>query len=56
MSSEPADTRETRPGVATREVRVLEGPNLYFPRPAVKVTLTLPGYLDAPVETCVPVD
>ena len=51
MSSEPADTRETRPGVATREVRVLEGPNLYFPRPAVKVTLALPGYLDAPVET-----
>jgi len=50
VSSEPADTRETRPGVATREVRVLEGPNLYFPRPAVKVTLALPGYLDVPVE------
>ena len=49
MSSEPADTAtQTRPGVATREVRVLEGPNLYFPRPAVKVTLALPGYLDAP--------
>lgn len=29
------------------EVRVLEGPNLYFPRPAVKVTLSLPGLLDA---------
>ena len=40
-----------RPGVDTREVRLLEGPNLYFPRPAVKVTLALPGYLDAPVET-----
>ncbi len=51
MSSEPADARETRPGVVTREVRVLEGPNLYFPRPAVKVTLALPGYLDAPVDT-----
>ena len=51
MSSEPADTRETPPGVATREVRVLEGPNLYFPRPAVKVTLALPGYLDAPADT-----
>ncbi len=51
MSSEPADTRENRPGVVTREVRVLEGPNLYFPRPAVKVTLALPGYLDAPVDT-----
>jgi len=50
VSSEPADPRETetRPGVTTREVRVLEGPNLYFPRPAVKVTLALPGYLDAP--------
>jgi cyanophycin synthetase len=51
VSSEPADTRETRPGVTTREVRLLEGPNLYFPRPAVKVTLALPGYLDAPVDT-----
>ena len=29
---------------------MLEGPNLYFPRPAVKVTLALPGYLDAPDE------
>ncbi|MFL6150794.1 MAG: tetratricopeptide repeat protein [Ornithinibacter sp.] len=49
MSSEPVDTRETtpRPGVTTREVRLLEGPNLYFTRPAVKVTLALPGYLDA---------
>ncbi|MBP6996412.1 MAG: tetratricopeptide repeat protein [Phycicoccus sp.] len=27
------------------EVRILEGPNLYFPRPAVKVTLQLPGPL-----------
>jgi cyanophycin synthetase len=51
VSSEPAETRETRPGVDTREVRVLEGPNLYFPRPAVKVTLALPGYLEAPVQT-----
>ena len=39
-----------RPGatVDTREVRLLEGPNLYFPRPAVKVTLALTGYLAAP--------
>ncbi|HYN67199.1 MAG TPA: tetratricopeptide repeat protein [Ornithinibacter sp.] len=51
MSSQPAQTGETPPGVATREVRVLEGPNLYFPRPAVKVTLALPGYLEAPVGT-----
>ncbi len=34
-------------GVHVEEVRVLEGPNLYFPRPAVKVSLSLPGYLDA---------
>ncbi|KRE62767.1 tetratricopeptide repeat protein [Nostocoides sp. Soil756] len=33
--------------VLTREVRLLEGPNLYFPRPAAKVTLALPGYLAA---------
>ena len=32
-------------GVVVDEVRVLEGPNLYFPRPAIKVALTLPGYL-----------
>ena len=44
MSSEPA---QTRPAVRTEEVRLLEGPNLYFPRPAVKVTLSLPGYLAA---------
>ena len=54
MSSEPAGTPQTPQsppepaGALTREVRVLEGPNLYFPRPAVKVTLALPGYLAAP--------
>jgi cyanophycin synthetase len=47
VSSEPVDPGPT---VHTREVRLLEGPNLYFPRPAVKVTLELPGYLDAPVD------
>ena len=31
--------------VEVREVRVLDGPNLYFTRPAVKVSLSLPGYL-----------
>ncbi len=36
------------PAVAVSEVRVLDGPNLYFPRPAVKTTLALPGYLVAP--------
>src|SRR5690348_8899797 len=33
--------------VTVTEVRVLEGPNLYFAKPAVKVTLDLPGYLSA---------
>ena len=27
------------------ELRVLDGPNLYFPRPAVKLTLAVPGWL-----------
>ncbi|HET6969074.1 MAG TPA: Mur ligase family protein, partial [Ornithinibacter sp.] len=47
MSSEHAEPGAT---VDTREVRLLEGPNLYFPRPAVKVTLALTGYLAAPGE------
>ena len=29
------------------ELRVLDGPNLYFPRPAVKLTLSVPGWLRA---------
>ena len=29
------------------ELRVLEGPNVYFPRPAVKLTLSVPGWLGA---------
>jgi len=33
--------------VTVTEVRVLEGPNLYFPRPAIKVVADLPGYLSA---------
>lgn len=28
------------------ELRVLDGPNLYFTRPAVKLTLAVPGWLD----------
>jgi cyanophycin synthetase len=27
------------------ELRVLEGPNLYFPRPAIKLSLAVPGWL-----------
>lgn len=43
MSSEPA----TGELVRIDEVRILQGPNLYFTRPAVKISLRLPGYLDA---------
>lgn len=32
-------------GVTVTEVRILDGPNLYFGRPAVKVSLRVPGYL-----------
>jgi cyanophycin synthetase len=28
------------------ELRVLEGPNIYFPRPAIKLTLSVAGWLD----------
>jgi cyanophycin synthetase len=38
--SVPAD------GVRVDEVRVLDGPNLYFARPAIKVILHVPGFLD----------
>jgi cyanophycin synthetase len=30
------------------ELRVLAGPNIYFPRPAIKLTLSVPGWLDLP--------
>ena len=36
--------------VSTSEVRLLEGPNLYFTRPAVKVSLHLPGWVGAESE------
>ncbi|WP_256839976.1 tetratricopeptide repeat protein [Ornithinimicrobium faecis] len=41
--------------VEVTEVRLLEGPNLYFARPAVKVSLSLPGYqrLDAESATSI---
>ncbi len=35
------------------ELRVLEGPNLYFPRAAIKLTLDLTGVIDAPDESAV---
>ncbi|HEX5947935.1 MAG TPA: Mur ligase, partial [Actinomycetota bacterium] len=36
-----------RASVRVVELRVLEGPNLYFTRPAVKLTLAVPGWLAA---------
>ena len=30
------------------ELRVLDGPNLYFTRPAIKLTLAMPGWLEMP--------
>ena len=33
------------------ELRVLEGPNLYFPRAAIKLTLDITGLASAPTET-----
>ena len=32
------------------ELRVLEGPNLYFPRAAIKLTLDISGLADVPTE------
>ena len=32
------------------ELRVLEGPNIYFPRPAMKLTVAVPGWLAASVD------
>jgi cyanophycin synthetase len=37
-------------GPALVELRVLDGANLYFPRPAIKLTLDLPGLLSLPEE------
>jgi cyanophycin synthetase len=33
--------------VSVVECRVLDGPNLYFPRPAIKLTLAIPGWMRA---------
>jgi cyanophycin synthetase len=32
------------------ELRVLDGPNLYFPRPAVKLTIAVGGWVEVPEE------
>ena len=44
-TASPSRTASSRRGRAVRtvELRVLEGPNLYFPRPAVKLTLDVAG-------------
>ncbi len=39
------------PHVTVTEVRVLEGPNLYFARPAIKIIADCPGYLGADERT-----
>ena len=48
-TSGPRWTHRPRPDVADAvrmvELRVLEGPNLYFTRPAIKLTLAVPGWL-----------
>ncbi len=36
--------------VTVTEIRVLEGPNLYFPRPAIKIVVEAPGYLSVDEE------
>ena len=36
--------------VRTAELRVLDGPNVYFPRPAIKLTLEVPGWMRASEE------
>lgn len=45
--ADPAAEPAQPDAVSVSEIRLLEGPNLYFTRPAVKVTLSLPGYLRA---------
>ena len=44
---EPTET------VDTLEIRILEGPNLYFTRPAIKLVLAVPGLLHATPEQVV---
>src|SRR2546430_13087491 len=37
-------------GITLRELRVLDGPNLYFTRPAIKLTLGVGSWLGLPDE------
>ncbi len=43
-----AVSEPTRPATCLIELRVLEGPNLYFPRAAVKLTLDLTSLVEVP--------
>ena len=45
MATESRDRTEAERRVRAVEIRVLEGPNLYFPRPAIKLTLSVPGWM-----------
>jgi cyanophycin synthetase len=47
VTEQPPTAAEAVPAVSTSEVRLLEGPNLYFTRPAAKVTLRVPGWVEA---------
>ena len=44
------DTATTVHRVSAREVRVLEGPNLYFRRPAVKLVLDVSAVVAMPTD------
>ncbi|MEW1953640.1 tetratricopeptide repeat protein [Terrabacter sp. NPDC080008] len=47
LTTQPrAGAQPASDAVRIDEVRVLDGPNLYFSRPAIKVVLHLPGYLE----------
>jgi cyanophycin synthetase len=43
-------TARAGPGASLVELRVLDGPNLYFPRPAIKLTVDVAGLLALPEE------
>jgi cyanophycin synthetase len=49
----PQGSGGARPAASVAELRVLDGPNLFFPRPAVQLTLDVPWYLDAAEERVV---
>jgi cyanophycin synthetase len=46
----PQESAGARPAASVAELRVLDGPNLFFPRPAVQLTVDVPWYLGASEE------